>query len=175
MKKVFKSRIFIFILGVILSTSITSVLAYSIYASNIGYTPTDITWKNKDGTDMVDVNMALNDLYEKISELDFEELYTFSPGTPANFSYTFETNTKNVLVIMTSIYDASVSEVDSTINFSSNYEQLFDNYMGEMINRHQGYLHARVYFMENALGTVSGRISYRGQLKIIKIKRYQDN
>ena len=173
MKKIFKSRIFIFIIGVMLSTSLTSVLASSFLASNVGYTPLDSTWRNSDGSEILDVDNALNNLYESISELEYEELYSYAPGTPANFSYTIETNTKNVLVVLSSIWDSSLSEVDSTINLPSNYVEVFDVYMGEMVNRHQGYMHTRAYFMENAIGTISGRISYRGQIKVFKINRYK--
>ena len=173
MKKIFKSWIFIFILGVMLSTSLTSVLAYSLLAPNVGYTPLDSNWKNLNGSEISDVDNALNNLYESISELEFEELYSFAPGTPANFSYTIETNTKNVLVVLSSIWDSSVSEVDSTISLPSNYTEIFDVNMGEMVNRHQGYMHTRAYFMQNAQGTISGRISYRGQIKVFKINRYK--
>ena len=62
MQKLFKSRIFIFILGVISAIGITSVFAYSIFANNIGFSPTDTTWKKVDGTAIENVSEALDDL-----------------------------------------------------------------------------------------------------------------
>ena len=59
MKKVFKNPIFTYILGFVTALSITSVLAYSTIADDVGYTPTDDTW------DVEDVSAALDDLYEK--------------------------------------------------------------------------------------------------------------
>ncbi len=39
MKKVFKSRIFAFVLGVIIFGGIGVVSAYTIFANDVGYTP----------------------------------------------------------------------------------------------------------------------------------------
>ena len=58
MKKIFKSRLFFFILGAAVFSTV-SVLADSLLASNIEYNPTDNTFE-------VDkVNTALDELYER--------------------------------------------------------------------------------------------------------------
>ena len=65
MKKVFKSRIFAFILGALIFSGITAVSAYSIFANDIGYTPKDTTWKKSNGEDITNVKDAIDELYEK--------------------------------------------------------------------------------------------------------------
>ena len=62
MKKIFKSRIFIFILGVISAIGITSAFAYSIIASDVGFTPQDSEWIKQDGQPIENVEEALDDL-----------------------------------------------------------------------------------------------------------------
>ena len=64
MKKILKNPIITFLLGIIISTSI-GVSAYSLFANNIYFSPTDTSWKKPDGSDITDVETALNDLYEK--------------------------------------------------------------------------------------------------------------
>lgn len=66
MKKLMKNPLLTFILGVIISCSITSVLAYSILAPDVGFTPTDNAWKQDDGSDIKNVKEALDDLQEEI-------------------------------------------------------------------------------------------------------------
>lgn len=65
MKKIFKSRIFAFVLGAILFGGIGVVSAYTILANNIGYTPKDTTWKKTNGEDITNVKDAIDDLYDK--------------------------------------------------------------------------------------------------------------
>lgn len=52
-----------FILGVTIAASITSVFAYDLFAPNVGFTPADDTWKNKDGSDIENTGEALDDLH----------------------------------------------------------------------------------------------------------------
>ena len=52
MKKLFKSRIFYFILGVTIAASITSAFAYSFGANSVGYTSLDSSWKTIDNQTM---------------------------------------------------------------------------------------------------------------------------
>ena len=61
MKKIIKNPIFTFILGVISTLGITSALAYSILASNVGFTPTEELW------DVENTDEALNDLHRIIT------------------------------------------------------------------------------------------------------------
>ena len=59
MKKLIKNPIFMFILGIILSSSI--VFAYSLIAPDVGFTPRDDTW------DVDNTKDALDDLYRIIT------------------------------------------------------------------------------------------------------------
>ena len=62
MKKLIKSRLLYFILGVVVSIDITSVFAYDLLANSVGYNPTDTTWKKTDGSNIENVSEALDDL-----------------------------------------------------------------------------------------------------------------
>ena len=171
MKKLFDSNIFYFILGAIIFGGIGSVLAYTIVSSDVEYTSDDLSWKNSDGTAIENTKHAIDNLYTKINNMQFTELYTYSPGSPANYSYTFPDNTKNILIFIATIRDENASESDWTISLPVEATELYDLYYGEMINGRRGYNHTRAYFIENATGTVSGRISYRGSIKIIQINK----
>ena len=70
MKKIFKNPIFTFILGAVIFSTL-SVFAYSIIAQDVGFTPKDDTWKNKDGTAIENVKEALDDLYFYAKKEDF--------------------------------------------------------------------------------------------------------
>ncbi|MBR1416343.1 MAG: hypothetical protein IJ572_00805 [Bacilli bacterium] len=168
MQKLFKNPIFTFILGAVIFSAV-SVFAYSIIATNVGYTPLDNTFKDSNGQIIEDVSTALDSLYKRISKMEFKTLYEYSPGTPANYSYTIETNTKGVLVILSSIRDVTLGEADSTITIPNDYITLYDMTNSEAFNGRQGYGRTRVYYIENASGTISGRISYRGLIRIIQI------
>ena len=67
MQKLFKNPMFMFILGVVLSCSVTSAFAYSIFASDIGFTPIDDEFKQKDGSNVTNVNEAIEALFNKVS------------------------------------------------------------------------------------------------------------
>ena len=74
MKKLIKNPILTFILGVTLSIGITSVLAYAFSATDVGFNPTDNAWKQNDGSDITNVNEALDDLHLKINSLAFKKV-----------------------------------------------------------------------------------------------------
>ena len=86
MKKIFKkSNIFSFLLGALIFTGITSVAAYSIFATDIGYTPSDSTWKKSNGEDITNVKDAIDELYTKsnediVSKLDLSTDFEYSMG-----------------------------------------------------------------------------------------------
>lgn len=66
MKKIFrKSNIFSFLLGAVIFGGIVGVSAYSVLANNIGYTPSDSTWKKSNGEDITNVKDAIDELYTK--------------------------------------------------------------------------------------------------------------
>lgn len=69
MKKIFKkSNIFSFILGAVIFGGIVGVSAYTILANDIGYTPSDTTWKKSNGEDITNVKDAIDELYTKANE-----------------------------------------------------------------------------------------------------------
>ena len=63
MKKILKSRLFFFILGAVIFSTV-SVFAYSIIASDVGFSPIDTSWKKQGGEPIENVEEALNDLRE---------------------------------------------------------------------------------------------------------------
>ena len=100
MKKIFKSRLFFFILGVLVAVTGT-VFAYTYVATDVGFTPTDSNWTANNA------KKALDDLYEKIKDKKLLVLYgdstTSNPTTSSaipdpnyyNTDYlTYNTSTK---------------------------------------------------------------------------------
>ena len=59
MRKILKSRLFFFLLGVLVTITST-VFAYTYFAVDIGYTPVDTTWN------VENVSQALNDIHSHI-------------------------------------------------------------------------------------------------------------
>lgn len=72
MKKIIKNPILTFVLGALIFGGIGVVSAYTILASDIGYTPKDTTWE------VDNVEDAIDDLYSKVSEPITMELYSDS-------------------------------------------------------------------------------------------------
>lgn len=68
MKKLIKSRIFAFILGAVMFSGITGVVAYTLLANDIGFTPSDTTWKQSNGEDITNVGEAIDELYNKVNK-----------------------------------------------------------------------------------------------------------
>ena len=65
MKKIFKSRLFFLLLGVLIST-VSTVLAYTYLAQDVGYSPTDTSWdveNTKEALDSIrdDLSIPLDD------------------------------------------------------------------------------------------------------------------
>lgn len=168
MKKIFKSRLFFLLLGVLIST-VSTVLAYSYFAQEVGFTPTDNSWQDVELNNIDNVSSALDNLYQRINKMNYKEIYSYSPGSPANFSYTFETDTKDVLVILSSIYSIYNNESDSTITVPDGAVELLNFGTTEYLSGRLAGAHSFVYYIKKASGTVSGRISYRGTIKIYQI------
>lgn len=107
MKKIIKNNIFGFILGAIIFGSIVGVSAYTIYANNIGYTPSDTTWKKANGEDITNVEEAINELYAsslstgyntiELKYGDFQQLGNYSTTTK---QYTFTTETAGKIIVV---------------------------------------------------------------------------
>ena len=106
MKKFVKSRLFTFILGAVIFSGITGVVAYTLNANQVSYTPSDKTWKVKT------VEEAINDMKENGTSKKFCELksgtalaigskYECDPGdgVKKNF-YVLEVRTDSVDLIM---------------------------------------------------------------------------
>lgn len=112
MKKIFKSRLFTFVLGAIIFSGITAVSAYTIFANDIGYTPKDTTWKKSNGEDITNVKDAIDDLYDKVNNPRFINVangnQVFSSGSsPFKMNLTIVdnsmlTNNNNIMTIKSS-------------------------------------------------------------------------
>lgn len=119
MKKIFKSRIFIFILGAIIFGSIGSVVAYNYNAKDIKYTPSDSSWNVKTVED------SLKELYSnRNSTLNFYDAeYVEYQGIRSSQTITKNLSKGNYLV--------AVSYFDSTNNTSPYTNQKgFENDLG---------------------------------------------
>ena len=84
MKKILNSKLFYFILGAIIFGSIGSVLAYSFSASNVEYDPGDNSWKTYEGSDINDVQTAIDEL--RRGHYDFRKTNSFNKATQGNRS-----------------------------------------------------------------------------------------
>ena len=80
MQKLFKSRIFVFILGLIVAST-TSAFAYSLIASDVGFTPKDSTWE------VENTKEALDDLRNHIKCDEWKEI---TGSTANNASYVYQ-------------------------------------------------------------------------------------
>ena len=74
MSKIIKSRIFTFVLGAVIFSGITGVAAYSMFAKDIKYTPSDTTWKKSNGDSITNVEDAIDELYENSNALKTSDL-----------------------------------------------------------------------------------------------------
>ena len=132
MNKVFKSRIFAFVLGAILFGSIGVVSAYTIFANDIGYTPKDSTWKKSNGEDITNVKDAIDELYSKANE---DNLVHLEVNPDTNY-YTFTNNYKNIYMAAFRGPDVPVIKVND----------VSQNYIARRL--HSGY-YMYIYKLEN--------------------------
>ena len=176
MKKIFKSRIFCFLLGVVLSCGITTALAFAYLAPDVGFTPKDDKWE------VDDVKEALDSLHGSIWDMgSFETtIYNQNLGqlTAKNTSITL--NKGNYIILATAdlgyntttesngVYANSGSfsfEYDSSkCNFtdmsSKHYRSLASTRFNNMysISRFENFL----YFVEVKEDNVSIKFKYAG-------------
>jgi hypothetical protein len=61
MKKIFKSRLLYFILGIVIASGVSTAFAYTLMAPDVGFEPTEELW------DVNDTGEALDDLYRIIT------------------------------------------------------------------------------------------------------------
>ena len=135
MKKVFKSRIFAFVLGSLIFGSIGVVSAYTIFANDIGYTPKDTTWE------VDNVKDAIDDLYtkskNKVSEIGENIVVSNYTGTRDIISTKLKL--KEGTYLCNSTYSNATTE--SSTSFFGNSSQMnivsdCDNYI-EINNFHK--------------------------------------
>ncbi len=92
MKKIFKNPIFTFILGAVLFSGITGVVAATMLAKDVSYTPKDSTWK------VDNVKEAIDDLYTK-AKPEYTGSTTVTPTTSNQTLSTKNTIlTKNITI-----------------------------------------------------------------------------
>ena len=161
MRKLLNNKLFLCL--ALFLAFISGVIASNYLASDVAYTPSDSNW------DVNNVADALDDIYGR--SFNFEELYTLNPGLPANFSYTFTDTVKDVIVAISTIRDVTAGEADFTISLPENAINIYECWTSEAFGKGKtGDSHTKVYYIHNATGTISGTVSYRGKITILKIK-----
>ena len=146
MQKLFKSRIFIFILGVISSVGITSVFAYELFASNVGFTPRDNKW------DVDNTKEALDDLFTKV-----ESLYHPNHFQLAMNDYGFNTTSGEVeytsLGVTAKTYEDRVSRIEKTlvkpITLGREFELSTQVFINNTSNKYGGYYYLHLFSKVN--------------------------
>ena len=149
MKKIFKSRIFTFILGAILFGGIGVVSAYTIFANDIGYTPKDTIWK------VDNVKDAIDDLYSKADNSTQEIIFcahTWGNNVKggsniafANYNYRkFKIKSFNYLANSNAEFyftDSNYNTIPAEINkeYSLNESNISYLYITEQVNASYGY------------------------------------
>ena len=127
MKKLFKSRIFIFILGVVLSCSITSVLAYTLFANNIGFSPTDTSWNVNNVQDALD---NVNYMIKNNQHLKFA-LFNNTGEAQIEINQDFVNSYNNIKLVNRTIYSGnscsmSIKYNDGTNAYTMNLNQEYN-------------------------------------------------
>lgn len=139
MQKLVKTKIIYFILGVVVSVGITSVFAFDLIASSVGFTPTDNEWRVDDAQE------AIDDLYWRINrptDAIATGDQTFSSGSTSLFKMNitvlntdYLSNSGNVLTVKKPGKYLIVSVVGS--NASPNGGCSYTGYMRLFINNVQ--------------------------------------
>ncbi len=102
MKKILKSQLFAFILGMIIASAGTAYAAYSIYSYQVSYTPSNSSWE------VDNVEDALDYVYDHIAELHaemnvsklYEKIITSGYGENLNINYTVPDGVSNLIVVV---------------------------------------------------------------------------
>ena len=169
MKKIFKSRVFAFVLGALLFGSIGVVSAYTILANDIGYTPSDTTWE------VDNVKDAIDELYIKkqLSSVSLAGKESITGNT--TMTYTFQEDIELGLVIVsasnnindTSYYTATIQSLSSG-NYSSLDNSTSSFYLDEKtLGGHRSQVYVIEGVKKDAILTVATR--YAGLVQILKI------
>ena len=156
MKKIFKSRVFAFILGAILFGSIGVVSAYTILANDIGYTPSNTTWE------VSNVKDAIDDLYSKNISIDklLDSNIASGDTSTVTANYTNPNSTPEKIIVVLNWFSSnmggSVSSPDISITGDiSNLHQISD--IKSSLSR---YMYNYVY-----TGTLAGNGNISASLK----------
>lgn len=109
MKKIINNPIFTFVLGALIFGGIVGVSAYTILVNDIGYTPSDSTWKKTNGEDITNVKDAIDDLYDKTNNKS-DLLWINNNKTTGISAFDVNVNLSNYTQIMVvGYYDTSNS------------------------------------------------------------------
>ena len=138
MKKILnKINIFSFILGAIIFGGIVGVSAYTIFANDVGYTPTDENWKKADGSNITNVKEAIDELYTRTNNNKSIDLTTKTIATENGNCYTLKKTEafieENILFIRikadkvvedcNSTYAVDISDLElSTISYKNSFD-----------------------------------------------------
>lgn len=88
MRRIIKNNLLGFILGAIIFSGVT-VLATQYLAKDISFSPKNSTWKASDGSDIVNVKDAIDDLYKLKNNINLNEkleLIEINTGKDINIS-----------------------------------------------------------------------------------------
>lgn len=161
MKRIIKNPIFTFALGILICGS-TAVVASTMLARNITYTPNDNTWK------VNNVEAALDSLYENKNNVVLYDKKTYDGNVTNNYTFTDKINLG--LVILSADNDINdVSYYTANINSlsSGNFESIDDTTATTPGSGHR----SKIYLIKNvevgAVMNISTR--YAAILQIIKI------
>lgn len=132
MKKAFKNSLFMFILGLIIAGSITTVVASKIYSSSITFEPSDDNWSLENNT----VEDAINDLYDMaktytLDSMNFTIKKDFDYGNWATSRDVSVNLSKGDYIIILQFNDAYSSDTKTnnshTANSINNNELAYTN------------------------------------------------
>lgn len=104
MKKVIKNRLFLVIITMIITASVT-VYAAGILASEISFTPKNSSWTKENGEPIKNVDDALNELYKNKSNSrevrDYIAAFAYRHETiaPTTWTYDYDMNNYNIFEI----------------------------------------------------------------------------
>lgn len=128
MKKILKSQLFAFILGMIIASVGTAYAAYSIYSYQVSYTPSNSSWEVDNVEDALDY--VYNHIAELHAEKGVEKIYERSIlsgyGENINVNYTIPDGVSNIILIIvrefafTTFYYANITG-EGLVNINETY------------------------------------------------------
>ena len=168
MKKIFrKSNIFSFLLGAVIFSGITGVTAYTILASDVGFTPKNNSWKVDNLSD------AIDDLYAK-AKPTYTGTTTFTPTTSNQVIATGNKILTSDITInaIPSTYKNLTTTTTATANDLLSGKTAYDN-LGNLITGN--YNNNITFTLLNEIGTEQFQLSETLINLYSKIKITSDN